>query len=171
MRTLWLIVCHCFTKVCMGLRTSRHALTQCARVPSIGMWHLAPAGAHVCDFGTSASQGQCETAVADIAKAAGATPSRTLQVGSGGACKDGGWGQVPVGCSAQSGGDWAPHYKTGGLRWVQADCVHSSYQLVCTGQGTPRQQNINAVLLSAPASRHTVLRRTLASLGLHSSQG
>ena len=93
-------------------------------------WHLAPKGAHICDHGKTASQGQCQAAVSSIATRAGATPKRTLQVGSGGSCRDGGWGQVPVGCSAQSGGDWTPHYKTG---TAQANCVHSSYQLVCSG--------------------------------------
>jgi len=58
--------------------------------------------------------------------------------GSGGSCRDGSWGQVPTGCSAQSGGDWAAHLKTGPTDngYYQADfarpCVHEAYQLVCT---------------------------------------
>jgi len=61
---------------------------------------------------------------------------RGLQVGSGGSCNDGGWGQVPTGCSVQSGGDWAAHYKTGSPQ--PSGCVHQDYQLVCRDpQGWP----------------------------------
>ena len=35
-------------------------------------WHLAPAGAHKCDYGATATKAQCETAVAVLALAAGA---------------------------------------------------------------------------------------------------
>jgi hypothetical protein len=90
-------------------------------------WHLAPAGATVCDTGTNAAENQCEDAVAEIAAARGSTPQRSLQIGSGGSCGDGAWGLVPVGCSAQSGGDWSAHYKTSGVN----DCPHAHYQLVC----------------------------------------
>jgi len=51
--------------------------------------------------------------------------------GSGGSCRDGSWGQVPTGCSAQSGGDWAAHLKTGPTD-NGPGCVHEAYQLVCT---------------------------------------
>jgi len=44
---------------------------------------------------------------------------------------DGGWGQVPQGCSAQSGGDWAAHFKSGPFQ--REGCVNNIYQLVCTG--------------------------------------
>merc|ERR1719201_1825059 len=47
-------------------------------------WHLAAAGAHICDFGISATKDQCDYAVHTLAKAAGKTPNRTLQVGPGG---------------------------------------------------------------------------------------
>jgi hypothetical protein len=46
--------------------------------------------------------------------------------GSDGSCNDGAWGDVPLGCSAQSGGDWAAHYKTSGV-----NCAGMLYQLVC----------------------------------------
>ena len=60
-------------------------------------------------------------------------PKRNIQVGSGGGCNDGSWGQVPLGCSAQSGGDWAAHYKTD---TDNGDgCIHSHYQLVCKTTG------------------------------------
>lgn len=100
-------------------------------------WHLAPAGAHTCDAGASATQDDCEAANLQLATAAGATPARPLQVGTGGSC-GGGWGEVPQGCSTQSGStsqrvpDWAAHYKTGGN--TAAGCV-GGYQLICSGGG------------------------------------
>ena len=48
----------------------------------------------------------------------------------------GGWANVPLGCSAQSGhgGDWAAHYRTSGD--VMGDQgIHEEYQLVCSGFG------------------------------------
>ena len=43
---------------------------------------------------------------------------------------DGSWGQVPLGCSVQSGVDWTAHYKTGN-QGTGAACIHKNYQLVC----------------------------------------
>lgn len=43
---------------------------------------------------------------------------------------DGGWGQVPRGCSVQTGGDGTAHYKTSGD--TGDGCIHQHYQLVCT---------------------------------------
>ena len=63
----------------------------------------------------------------------GKVPGRSLQVGSGGTCRDGTWGQVPVGCSVKSGGDWAPIYKTGSD--TGPSCVHPNFQLVCDSSG------------------------------------
>ena len=51
-----------------------------------------------------------------------------MRWGKDGTCDGGGWGDVPRGCSAQSGGDWAAHYKTDGV-----NCNGGAYQLVCTG--------------------------------------
>ena len=63
----------------------------------------------------------------------GNVPGRSLQVGSGGTCLDGTWGQVPIGCSVQSGGDWAPVYKNGSDTGL--GCIHPMYQLVCDSSG------------------------------------
>ena len=62
-------------------------------------------------------------------------PRRTLQVGDGGKCLDGSWGQVPLGCSVQSGrgGDRAAHYKTIGD--TGPGCISPVYQLVCRTNG------------------------------------
>jgi len=95
---------------------------------TVATFHLAPAGAHVCDYGVSVPQNECEAAAASLHSH---SPGRQLQVGSGGSCLDGGWGQVPFGCSIQSRGDWAAHFKTSGA--TQAGCVHEAYQLVCSG--------------------------------------
>ena len=94
---------------------------------------LAPPGANTCDNG-SVVQSECEAAVQIFANKASKIPGRSLLVGSGGTCNDGGWGQVPLGCSVQSGGDWAAHYKTGN-RDTDAGCIHQMYQLVCYDSG------------------------------------
>ena len=96
----------------------------------LGEYHLAPSGSHECDYGISATQNECEAAALGLTQG---TPGRTLQVGSGGGCLDGSWGQVPLGCSAQSGGDWAAHYKTSGD--TGNGCIHAAYQLVCSNTG------------------------------------
>jgi len=97
---------------------------------------LASAGSHECPAGqATVSQGECQQAVATLAMAAGRVPGRDMQVGSGGACLDGSWGEVPLGCSAQSGKDWAAHFKTSGA--TGEGCVHAIYQLVCTAASTP----------------------------------
>lgn len=92
------------------------------------LYHLAPAGSHKCDYGVSASAAECQAAALGLA----ANPRRTLQTGSGGTCLDGGWGQVPLGCSAQTGGDNAAHYKTAGD--TGSGCIHAAYQLVCKSE-------------------------------------
>ena len=95
--------------------------------------HLAPPGANTCDNG-SVVQSECEAASQIFATDAGKTQERSMQVGSGGKCLDGSWGQVPLGCSVQSGGDWTPHYKTGNLD-TGVGCIHEHYQLVCYDSG------------------------------------
>ena len=96
--------------------------------------HLASPGATACDYGVSVEQSDCETEVNRFAKMAGKTPGRGLQIGSGGGCLDGSWGQVPLGCSVQSGGDWAAVYKTDGIDNGDG-CTHTMYQLVCSTSG------------------------------------
>ena len=92
--------------------------------------HLAEPGANSCDNG-SVDQSGCEAAVQIFANEANKIPGRSMVVGSGGTCNDGGWGQVPLGCSVQSctNCDWTAHYKTGG-----AGC-NKGYQLVCYDSG------------------------------------
>ena len=92
--------------------------------------HLAQPGANSCDNGTVVQSG-CEAAVQIFANEANKIPGRSMVVGSGGTCNDGGWGQVPLGCSVQSctNCDWTAHYKTGG-----AGC-NKGYQLVCYDSG------------------------------------
>jgi hypothetical protein len=88
---------------------------------------LAPAGSATCPSGTVASQEECEAFVATLVSPNSA--GREMQVGSGGTCGDEAWGQAPLGCSAQTGGDYTAHYKTDGD--VAAECISSDYQLVC----------------------------------------
>ena len=95
--------------------------------------HLAPKGARVCDYGVSINVEDCEDAVESLATAAGKIPGRQIQLGRGGTCLDDSWGQVPSGCSAQSGEDWAAHYKVG--TDTGPGCIHSAYQLVCQSEG------------------------------------
>ena len=95
--------------------------------------HLAPGGQSSCDYGVPIDQSECEAAVRSFAQSAGEIPKKSMQVGHGGSCLDGGWGQVPLGCSAQSGSEWTAHYKTGGN--VEEGCTHQHYQLVCAFTG------------------------------------
>lgn len=91
---------------------------------------MAPPGPHKCDFGESVSKNECAAAC----KVFMINPHTTLnmQVGSGGqGCLDGGWGQVPLGCSLQQSG--MPHYKTSGNS--VKGCIGNSYQLVCRFEG------------------------------------
>ena len=60
-------------------------------------------------------------------------PRRTLQVGRGGSCLDRAWGQVPLGCSVQSGNDRTAHYKISGD--TGHGCISNAYQLVCRNNG------------------------------------
>ena len=94
--------------------------------------HLAPPGSHKCDFGESVSKGGCEAR----GKVFMPNGPDGIAIGSGGSCLDGGWGQVPLGCSLQtvsnSGG--TPHYKTSGD--TGKGCIGNAYQLICKESGT-----------------------------------
>ena len=92
-------------------------------------WHLAPAGQTSCDYGSPATQNECEKAVAALASKAGTKPGRGIQYGSSGSCYEGGWGNIPLGCNAQTGGDWAAHYKTSG---ANCNSGNVAYSLVCS---------------------------------------
>jgi len=91
--------------------------------------HLAPPGSDSCDYGETVPKHECEAAGSLLSP----NPGRTLQVGHGGKCLDGSWGQVPLGCSVQSGGDRAAHYKTSGD--TGPGCIHTAYQLICRSNG------------------------------------
>merc|ERR1719401_2363203 len=122
-------------KTFKALETSEPINQIVANICPVG-FHLAPPGSPTCDFGESASEGECLGAVETLAANAQMKMGRTaLQKGSGGKCNDGGWGQVPGGCSTQSGGDWAAHYKSGAA--LGQGCINKAYQLVCTGR--PRE--------------------------------
>jgi len=103
-------------------------------------YHLTPPGSSRCDSGTTPTADQCLAAVQALADYEEQTMGRsTLQQGSG-VCGTN-WGKVPVGCSAQSGGDWAAHYSTslvsssGSSMTPEEElaCVDHMYQLVCSG--------------------------------------
>jgi len=111
-------------------------------------YHLAPGGSPKCDYGVPLDAGKCQAAVTDLATKVGKTPGRPLQKGAGGGCMDGAWGQVPAGCSAQSGGDWAPHFKSG--PGLGAGCIAPAYQLVCSGAA-----KVAAPVAAAPAAAGT----------------
>ena len=87
--------------------------------------HLAPPGASSCDYGATVPEDECEAA----GRSLWPSPRRNLQTGSGGTCLADGWGQVPLGCSVQSGGDGAAHYKTSGD--TGKGCIANLFQLVC----------------------------------------
>ena len=91
--------------------------------------HLAPPGSSSCDYGETVPKHECEAAGRTLSP----NPRRTLQVGHGGSCSDGSWGQVPLGCSVQSGIDGTAHYKTSGD--TAPGCISNIYQLVCRNNG------------------------------------
>eukprot|EP00808_Paulinella_micropora_P003087 g64155.t1 len=94
----------------------------------VGQWHLAPAGAATCDYGVNALQSECQAVVAQLASENGKTPGTWIQNGPSGTCGDNGWGAVPLGCSAQTGGSWTAHFKASGV-----NCPTTTYSLVCSG--------------------------------------
>jgi len=63
--------------------------------------HLDPQGSNTCSTG-SISEEECLEAVVELLPARQRQGRRHLVAGS--------WGHVPVGCSVQSGGDWAAHF-------------------------------------------------------------
>jgi hypothetical protein len=94
-------------------------------------WLTAPQGAtSCCGFGKEVGLDDCQKAVEEMASKVNKTPELGLQVFPGGLeyCNSGGWGNVPLGCSAQIG-TWTAHYKGFGLN-CNAD---ADYQLVCFG--------------------------------------
>ena len=90
---------------------------------------MAPPGSHKCDFGESVARHECEAASEVFMR--NNHPDKNMAVGSGGTCLDGGFGEVPLGCSLQHSG--RPHYKTSGDSGK--DCISSGYQLVCRLEG------------------------------------
>ena len=97
--------------------------------------HLAPPGSNSCDYGETVPKNECEAAGRKLSP----NPGRTLQVGRGGKCLDRSWGQVPLGCSVQSGGDRAAHYKTSGD--TGPGCISELYQLVCRNKSKIFEHN------------------------------
>jgi len=126
-------------KIVNGMKWSNRAMVASGTVQTVlsgtggtdPAWHLAPRGASKCDYGVVATRSQCEAAVQQLASREGVTPGRGLQAGSANQCGGRGWGLVPLGCSAQTGGDWAAHFSVG-----PAECAHDHYQLVCSGYDT-----------------------------------
>ena len=93
----------------------------------VSKWHFAPLGHARCDYGSPATQNECEAAVKALASDLGRNHAKGLAVGnSSGNCKSSGWNAVPRGCSAQTGGSWVAHYKTSGDY-----CNGGTYQVVC----------------------------------------
>eukprot|EP00928_Gymnodinium_smaydae_P024609 TRINITY_DN19869_c0_g2_i2.p1 TRINITY_DN19869_c0_g2~~TRINITY_DN19869_c0_g2_i2.p1 ORF type:complete len:4265 (-),score=633.29 TRINITY_DN19869_c0_g2_i2:6-12800(-) len=95
-------------------------------------YHLAWQGASECEHGSKIAEHECARVGAHVAATYGKQMKRGLQRGVGGSCGDRGWGEVPDGCSLQSGGDWAPHFH-GGPPTTRPGCPSEKYQLICTG--------------------------------------
>ena len=116
---------------------------------------MAPAGAGTCDYGDAVPQAECQAAVQSLLPAE-TTMGRTLQTGSDASCGSGGWDAVPSGCSAQSGGDWAPHFQT-----ASKTCAGSNdYQLVCE---SATQSPTNAPTITVPTSAAPTSTSTAAT--------
>ena len=75
------------------------------------------------------SKNECQASAALLSP----NPGKNLREGSGGRCLDGSWGQVPLGCSIQSGGDGGARFKISGD--TGKECIHQMYQLVCSIEG------------------------------------
>ena len=97
-------------------------------------YYLAPMASSTCPTGaTLTDEAACAVAGNVLLAALGQTPGRGIVTNTGGTgCS--GWGLVPTGCSLQSDGDWAIHFKTGG-----SDCVNGlgGYSLVCSQTHPP----------------------------------
>ena len=69
-----------------------------------------------------------------------------LYVIQGGRCGDGSKGQVPLGCSIQSGGDGTAHYKVSGD--TGPGCISKAYQLVCKDESKCFRYPSNMIMLN-----------------------
>ena len=92
-----------------------------------------------------------------LASVANRTPARGMVIGSGGTCNDNSWGTIPLGCSAQTGGDWTAHYIMDG-----PNCNNGNYQLVCsavrpTGTPTSKPTAKPTVIPTASPSKNAAL--------------
>jgi hypothetical protein len=85
-------------------------------------WYFAPTGATSCPCGRGATGNECEAAARTLTHQYGRVPGRSMTVGA--------WSWVPLGCSAQAGGDFAAHYNTNS--WSHPSSI---YRLVCTNNG------------------------------------
>ena len=104
----------------------------------------------MCDYGVTAPRSECTAAAEHTAAAAGKEMGRSnLVTISGGTCMDGAAGQVPLGCSVQSGGDFAAHYKLSEVMGG-AGCHHSMYQLVCSDGENPSLRLPSLLLSKVP---------------------
>ena len=105
--------------------------------------HLAPSGKASCDYGDPVtSEEQCRiigknfefmenenTCVLE----SGTNACRGLQIRTQDNCaNDEAWGRIPLGCSVQTGGDWAAHLRRGNVT-CNDNNVNRNYQLVCSG--------------------------------------
>lgn len=112
-----------------------------------GNWHLAPPGDNICDYGEPAGVDECVTAATMLSrwrkKNPNFTPPQNGYCGNGsgsqcgqkgGVCGNGGWGDVPRGCSVRTGShggsDYKAHFKEKGV-----NCPTIQHQLVCSGGG------------------------------------
>jgi hypothetical protein len=95
-------------------------------------WHFAPETDVQCDYGTSATQDECFQAASELygwEKKKNMTGKR-LQLIQGGKCKDGGIGDIPLGCSLKKD-TWQPIFKEP-MKADEESCNTGS-QLVCSG--------------------------------------
>lgn len=99
-------------------------------------YHTAPAGRQTCDYGAGVPFEECHAATQALLPK-DKTNVRTTQVGSDGSCGTGSWNEVPKGCSAQTRGDWAPHFNKLG-----STCPGPGYQLLCTGDDYIKGSNL-----------------------------
>jgi len=104
-----------------GSAATAPAIETEAPLPMSTDYHFVEDCGSECDYGDPVPESQCLVAVQSLLPV-GVTQDYTSLVGPGT------WDYVPLGCSVQTGGDWAAHYST-----TPKTAEWGCYTLVCTG--------------------------------------
>jgi hypothetical protein len=95
-----------------------------AAIPSVLDYHLAPAGAVACDYGSSVPESECQSVVTKLLEQIGRTRTMPIAVGGHGdacatlygTCASNIWACLPAGCSVgvyTDSNNWRPYFGNG----------------------------------------------------------